>query len=706
MKRLFFFLVSALLTLCAFAQEFFYDGIKYQILDKGNKTCYLRDCHSDREGNLVIPSSVIYEGVNYSVTTIGSSAFYGCNRLKSVELPNSVINVRNIAFTGAGSLTDIIVQEGNPKYASKNGVLFNKDFTSLVAYPNGKAGAYKIPETVTTIKNWAFDSCNKLTSVEIPNSVTSIEEAAFRKCKSLTNITVQKENPSYVSQDGVLFNHDLTSLVSYPAGKNGGYKIPDSVTTIEADAFSGCTGLSSIEIPGSVVSILHGAFYGCTGLSSVEIPNSVKNIGYSAFDSCSAIESVKLSDSVKEIGISAFSDCIRLKSIKIPDSVSTIRVSTFYGCSGLTAVEIPSSVTIIETNAFNGCSALTSIDIPGSVADIYDLAFSRCSSIKSINIPRSVTFIGIGAFGWCTSVTDITVEDGNKNFTSENGVLFNKDLTTLIAYPCGKAGAYRIPDSVTKIEDWAFGACNGLTSVKITNPMIVIGEGAFTDCSSLTDIDVENGNKNYTSDNGVLFNKDLTTLIAYPAGKAGAYRIPGSVTKIEDFAFNSCDGLTNVEIPASVNSIGFDAFTGSPSLTDIVVENGNKNYASSNGVLFNKDLTTLVTYPAGKAGAYKIPDSVTAIEMDAFSGCRRLTSIEIPGTRISMSGMVFNECDSIEKVYYNSIDPTSEGPILFSEKCYADATLYLPEATINNISGIEPWCKFQNIRSYNFNNGK
>ena len=409
----------------------------------------------------------------------------------------------------------------------------------------------EIPSSVTSIGNEAFAYCTNLTSIEIPSGVTSIENYAFSNCTSLNSINVDKDNQSYSSEDGILFDKEKKKLITYPAGKKEKeYNIPSSVTSIGAGTFYGCRSLTRIEIPSSVTSIECLAFYGCTSLTSIEIPSSVTRIA----------------------------------------------AQVFYGCTSLTSIEIPSSVTSIGMWAFYNCTSLTSIEIPSSVASIGIYAFSRCVSLNSINVDKS-----------------------NQEYSSEDGILFDKDKKELICYPAEKKEKeYNIPSSVTSIGTYAFGNCTNLTRIEIPSSVTSIGGGAFDNCTSLTrieipssvtsigtyafswcvslnSINVDKSNQEYSSEDGILFDKGKTKLITYPVGKKEKeYNIPSSVTSIGDYAFDNCTSLTRIEIPSSVTSIGREAFEKCERLTSI-----------------------------------EIPSSVTSIGWNAFAYCTSLTDIEI-----------------------------------------------------------------------------
>ena len=255
--------------------------------------------------DLVISPTIEYEGVTYTVTGITMAAFRECPFFKSVYIPNTVTSIGDGAFvrcTGENSygLREITVEEGNPNYTAEDGVLFNKDKTTLICCPARKAGEYVIPNTVTSIEFVAFDGCSDLTSVTIPNSVTSIGEWAFSGCIGLTSVT-----------------------------------IGNSVTSIGKYAFSGCSDLTSVTIGNSVTSIGDYAFYNCTGLRTITFPNSVKSIGDYAFCGCSLgpydiYAPITLPDSIISIGAYAFKGCDGYNSVFIPISVTTIGLGAFY----------------------------------------------------------------------------------------------------------------------------------------------------------------------------------------------------------------------------------------------------------------------------------------------------------------------------------------------------------------------------------------
>ena len=415
--------------------------------------------------SLVIPDSV---------TSIENSAFYKCTILTSIKIGNSVKTIDHYCFDGCSAITSVTIGSGvtyihkeafvnsiileefivspeNETYSSADGVLFNKDKTSLILFPYGKSGAYTIPNTVTSIEDYAF-SGSKITSVVIPDSVTSIYNYMFYRCSRLTSVTI---------------------------GNN--------VTSIGEKAFYQCTSLTGLIIPDSVQSIGKYAFYECTGLTSLEIPDSVTSIDESAFVFCSELTSVTIGSGVTTIAYNAFSYSSKLEEFIVSPYNETYSSTDGFILSkdkttliivprGKDVYTIPNTVTTIGKNAFNG-SNLTSIEIPDSVTTIGEEAFSSCRELTSIVIPDSVTTIGIRAFNYCSALKNVVLP--NSLTTIGFSAFTSSGLTSIV-----------IPDSVTSIGSYAFECCSGLTSVTIGSGVTEIGVGAFSSCGYIETITI------------------------------------------------------------------------------------------------------------------------------------------------------------------------------------------------------------------------
>ena len=301
-----------------------------------------------------------------SVTSIQNSAFLFCASLSSIDIPSSVTSIGSV-FVGCTSLISINVNASNLNYTSSNGILFNKNLTTLICYPAGKSGNnYTIPDSVTNIGSYAFYGSTFLTSITMPNSITSIGIQSFTNCALLSSIN-----------------------------------IPNSITSIGNSAFFGCSSLLSINIPNLITSIENSVFQNCTLLTNITIPSSVRTIGSGAFVGCGFV-SISIPSSVTSIGNSLFLNCTSLTSVTIPNSITSIGSSTFSGCISLVSITIPSSVTSIGSLAFFSCTSLTSITIPSSITNIADQVFYNCNSLNRINFLGNPPTLGLDIFGGTT----------------------------------------------------------------------------------------------------------------------------------------------------------------------------------------------------------------------------------------------------------------------------------------------------------------
>ncbi len=420
---------------------------------------------------------------------------------------------------------------------------------------NGNVKSVVINDGATHIGDYAFHKCKALTSVTIPSSVTSIGEGAFKNCSKLASLEI----PSGVTGIGASAFCNCSVLAAV--------NIPNGVTSIEKSTFAGCSALTSIDIPSGVTNIGEDAFSSCSALTAVTIPNGVTSIEKSTFYGCNALTSVTIPNSVTSIGASAFYSCYNLASIEIPSGVTSIGGSAFSGCSALTSVEIPSGVTSIGSSVFHGCKGLTSITIPNTVTSIEYAAFESCKGLTSVTIPNSVTSLGKQAFQECTALTSVTIGDGVTSIedfafykcSALTTATIGKSVTNIGYYAfhsCEKLSEVNIPDSVTTIGNSAFYGCH-LSAVTLPKSLTTLGNSVFVN-SILKTIDVDPENPNFSSVDGVVFNKDQTVLLVYPTNK-GVYTIPNSVISIGDYAF-AYSAIKTLTIHSNLLEIGNYAF--------------------------------------------------------------------------------------------------------------------------------------------------
>ena len=429
-------------------------------------------------GDVVIPSSVEYNGTTYNVTAIDELTFLGCSNLTSITIPNSITDIYGSAFYGCSGLTSINVASGNTHYSSVDGVLYNISQDTLIAYPGAKTSlnilsstttisygavagcnnltSITIPNNITSILSEAFVGCRNLTSITIPSSITYIGEVAFAYCDSLNSINVASGNTHYSSIDGLLYNYTRDTLLQCPGAKTS-VTIPNGVTTIAVSAFQGCRSLTSITISNGVTTIAETAFCDCSSLTSITIPNSVTSIEWLAFDGCSSLASINVAS-----GNTHYSSAD----------------GALYNYAQDTLLRCP--------------EAKSSINIPNGVTCIKGYAFRYCIGLTSIPIPSSVTYIEVNAaFEGCDALTSINVASGNTRYSSIDGVLYNHAQDSLLRCPQGK-NSVSMPNSLTCIYRGAFSECKNLTSITIPNSVRIIDQQAFKMCSNLTSVTIGN----------------------------------------------------------------------------------------------------------------------------------------------------------------------------------------------------------------------
>ncbi|WP_288286366.1 leucine-rich repeat protein [uncultured Prevotella sp.] len=532
MKKLLLLFSMMLLPMLTYAYtgEAEINGIKYYIITKG-QTAEVR--HKNYSGDIIIPSSIEYEGVNCSVVSIGEKAFYNCSELTSITIPNSVSCIEAYAFSGCSRLTAVIIPLKVTKI-SDYAFQYCQSLTDFL-----------IPNAVTSIGRYAFSGCTGLTSVTIPNSVVSIGGWAFRECTSLAKVIISDlsawcsisfdtwtSNPlSYAKHLYLGESTEITDLV-----------IPDAITRISSCAFQGCSGITSVTIPNSVTTIGNDSFADCSELNLLTIGSGVTSIGNRAFANCKELSEVYCySEKIPSTSESFKNSFVEYATLYVPASLID-QYKAKAPWSGFGKIEILDYINGVYYNLNGDEAEVTYLDdnynsysgtvvIPESVAyrgknfsvtRIGNNAFRKCSGLTSITIPNSVSSIGSYAFA------------------------YSKKLTSVV-----------IPDGVSSIAEYTFKDCDGLISVSIPNSVETIETGAFDDCGGLTSINLPNS---VTTIGNIVFRNcsNLTSVI-----------IPNSVTKINVGTFSSCRSLKTITLPSNLKTISNFAFQNCGSLTDV-----------------------------------------------------------------------------------------------------------------------------------------
>ena len=697
------------------------------------------------ETRIDVPESI--GGKN--VTAIGMGAFRGNYYLESVTLPQSVKSIGTSAFENCYKLTSIDIPQ-------KVTAIPYKTFAGC---PSLKS--VNIPSNVTSIGEYAFGDCITLANVTIPSSVTSIGENAFFNCYALANVTI----PSSVTSIGDLAFHRCTSLetVIFPESATLGTQSFPSDTakiTYKKDASTGNVTVTkveagsetSIEIPetidgGTVKIIGANAFDGCSSLTSITLPQSLTSIEDLAFDQCTALQNINIPQNVTNIGVSAFLQCESLTSITIPSGVTSIKTATFALCTSLKSIELPDHLVSIGGSAFSYCTSLESVVIPAEVTSVGSHAFAVCTSLESVAIPMSVISVENGAFDGCTSLKAVFAKEGvpleSASIPSGAAKIYYKVedqsyLSIIKAHTGTQAGiecieipkaiggldvrvikeeAFRdcgnikkiiLPDSIREIQNSAFSYCTSLESINIPAGVTSIGNYAFDSCTSLESINIPVGItsigdyafEDCTALKSVVIPESVTS-IGYAAfsrcDKLVSINIPMGVSMISNNTFENCTSLTAINIPTSVRQIGDKAFMGCTALTSIIVPEGVTTIGK--GVFHHCTALESAALPDSlteiKAGAFQdcpalksinIPKGVTSIEAVVFSDCQALADVTLPEGIQWINMCAFENCSSLETIVLPS--STTYVRVSAFENCTSLKTIFLPPNAVQETASI------------------
>ncbi len=619
-------------------------------VDESNPVYYSAgNCIIERATGLLVAgcaTSVIPDGVS----TIANDSFVGCANLTAVIIPDGVKSIGEFAFYNCTDLTDVrlpdsIERIGQWAFENCNGISFavHENCKYLGNVQNPYLALYRADSSVTSVSvhsrtrmlaDSSLINCNKLTQVKIPQSVVSIGKSALANCESLTAVTYDgsraqwsavKKAENWDTRTG---EYTLTCLVAdgdhVHTSEGLSYKLNADGEGYTVIGIGTCTD-SAIVIPAthnskSVTAIGASAFEDRTAITSVTVPESVTSIGASAFMGCIRLERVELHDGITSIGTMAFCRCISLKGVAIPKGLAILAPALFEQCGRLEILSIPEGVVRIGDNAFLSCGLLSTVYVPASVKQIAPFAFYECASLKKIFYSGSrkdfdsMALVGIPSNCEITCLATVEPpeneglaytlnEDGQSYSVSGRGLCED----SVISIPSTHNGK-----SVTAISPRAFLNDAMLSRIIIPDGIKSIGNSAFFNCLSLTDVDFGNG-----------------------------------VKSIGATSFAIC-GLTAIELPASVESIGIGAFAYSTALASITVDESNPVYYSAGNCIIERATGLLVAGCATSA----IPDGVTKIGDEVFAFNSSLTSISIAASVTAIGERAFCACDQLTSIRF------------------------------------------------------
>jgi hypothetical protein len=678
-----------------------------------------------------------------SITSIGSYSFYNCKFLTSINIPASVTNIGVNAFGGCNAL--INVDSANLNYSSIDGVLFDKNKTSIIHCPISKTGNYTIPSSVTSIIIFAFESCEKLSGITIPTSVTSVEELAFTTCSASINVDVN--NPNFSGIDGVLFNKEQTKLIHCPTLKTGSYIIPSSVVSIEKYAFMHCYRLESVSISSSVIFIGDNAFSQCLALKTVSISSSVTSIGVSAFHSCKGLLDLTIPLSVARIEMDAFNDCINLRSIH---------------CNTISPINFTPYVTIFRNLNKSSCTLYVPygskdayqsapiwkeftniIEMPGLFLSNNNISIGPEISTVEVVISSSSTWAASSDQTWLTaehstgsSGTDTITFAASENPTSAiRSATITISATGLMPQTIKVTQYGRMEVTAGNLKTMLVNQLSTITSLTLSGTIDARDFKTMRDeMSILTNIDLSRvkitsyyGNEGTIDTNNNLYPANGIPGFAFYnqntyLGKSGLKSVilPLSATTIGNFAFNCCSDLTTLDIPLLVTNIGAFAFNRCTGLSifnipasvnsisngafgyingKITVHENNTTYFAIDDILFNKNRTELIQCPISKTGEYVIPSSVNLIGESAFGFCMGLTKITISSSVKTIRQQAFYMCENLNSIYALPLLPVDLNSSLYifwgvdKKLC----TLYVPYGSKQAYQSASVWKDFTNV---------
>lgn len=594
-----------------------------------------------------------------TVTVLKKRAFNDNPGIESICIPGSVKEIGSAAFQDCYFLSDVVLEDGIEiigDYAFDVCAMPTIDIPDSVisigvqAFSNNDfLGEVVIPEGVESVGLWAFAACPQLTKVTLPASVAELGGGLFHLCPELNSILLDSENRNYALENGVLYSKDQTLLHTVPRNWSGSFVIPETVTTIAECAFENCAGIQKVNIPSSVSTIERYAFAECDGLTDIYYSGSEEQweeieVAYSN----TPLSNAQIHYNVVYVGDEVSGTCgenliwsldadgvLTISGTGAMDSYYDERAPWDAYRNDIVHLVVEEGVTTIGDWAFLSCTNLVDVVLPDSLLEICFGAFDCCEALASITIPENVRSIGAQAFVDCNSLTEIEIPGS---------------VTSIgrIAFSCINLSKVTFHEGLVTIGDEVFFGAP-ISEIVLPTTLREIGYRAFGDCKLISEVS-----------------------------------IPEGVTTVGKQAFWNCNALTDVSISSTVTDLGYGAFGLCPNLETIRLDERNPAYILRDKVIFTADGTMLHTAAGAKAGAYAIPDTVTAIADYAFTDCEQLTEILIPNSIQSVGIWAFNGCSALtEATVPDSLETI---PYRMFACCDNLKTVTLPE-TITSIGG-------------------
>lgn len=670
---------------------FEYAGLETLTLPEGFNSLGERCFKNSKLVNVVLPNSL---------TEIPREAFYNCRRLRTVQMSDNVTSIGVSAFDNCAYLTTMnmplsIETIGNSAFSGCEAWKYEGEMKT----PNLKSIGhsvfyncrsldcdYTVPHLWDMLPNSIF-RVSGFKSLTLSEGITSIEHSAFLNSntqiynlpKSLKQMGTSAFREAYVKEVNFAPGTSLEKIDKYTFEKciklEAVNNLPSDLKMIEEYAFNGCYNLKALSLPEGLTTIGINAFYGCKAIESMNLPNSLTTLGdkafyeckmwngeislplitdvpNGAFYSCQKLRKVSFGPQLKSIGSSALCRCEGITELNLPNGLETIESGAFYGCNNLTEVVMPESVTSIGSEVFAFCSALKKVTLPSSLTDIPDKLFYACDVLNDIVIPTSVKTMGRGVFAGCKALERMTIGDG---------VTIGNNLFS----DCESLKEVKLPATLTTIPEYTFNKCVSLKKVEFPTGLMSIERYAF-EGSGIEEVVVP---ETVTKIAGSFANcKSLKRFV-----------FPKNLEAIENSMFRNCELLADITLPTNVKTIGSYAFAGT--LFDKSELPATVNSLGYNAFENCKQLKEMF-----------IPEGVTSIPEELFMSCTSLTRVVLPSTVNQFyGGNTFKDCPLTDIVCHAPTAPEAENYV-FDAKHYSSTRLIVPEGS--NYNDKYPWSRF------------